>query len=69
MLLRMARVSRPVAAGVLAAIGDLLGVHDPAAALKEFASLKEAEVEEAHVLVTSDPAYRSALALLEAAHG
>ena len=69
MLLRMARVSRQVAAGILAAIGDLLGVHDPADALKLFASLKDVEVEEAHVLVTSDPAYRSALALLEANRG
>ena len=69
MLLRMAQVSRPVAAGILAAIGDLLGVHDPAAALKEFASLKDPGVEEAHVLVSSDPAYRSALALLEANRG
>ena len=69
MLLRMARVSRPVAAGILAAIGDLLGVHDPAEALKAFAAIKDPEVEEAHVLVTSDSAYRSALGLLEAASG
>ena len=68
-LLRMARITRPVAAGILAAIGDLLGIHDPAAALADFAATKDPEVEEAHVLVTSDPAYRSALALLEPRHG
>ena len=67
--LRMAKVTRPVAAGILAAIGDLLGVHDPAAALAEFASFKDPAVAEAHVLVTSDPAYRSALALLEPRNG
>ena len=68
-LLRMAKVSRQVAAGILAAIGDLLGVDDPAAALALFAALKDAEIDEAHVLLTSDPAYRSALALLETHHG
>lgn len=67
-LLRMAKVSRQVAAGILAAIGDILGVQDPAAALREFAALKDAEIGEAQVLLTSDPAYRSALALL-ASHG
>lgn len=65
MLLRMAKVSRQVGAGILAAIGDLLGIDDPGAALAMFAALKDPEVEEAHVLLTSDPAYRSALALLE----
>jgi hypothetical protein len=69
MLLRMAKVKRPVAAGILAAIGDLLGIHDPAAALAEFASIDDSAVGEAHVLVTSDAAYRSALALLEARGG
>ncbi|MEO7602540.1 MAG: DUF2336 domain-containing protein [Sphingomicrobium sp.] len=64
-VLRMAKVARPVAASILAAIGDLLRVHDPAAALSEFASFKDPAAEEAHVLVTSDPAYRAALALLE----
>ena len=68
-MLRMAKAARPVAAGILAAIGDLLGVHDPAAALSEFASIKDPAVEEAHVLVTSDPVYRSALALLEPSGG
>ena len=68
-LLRMAKVPRQVAAGILAAIGDLLGVDDPAAALAMFAALKEAEIEEAHVLLTSDPAYRSALAMIEVRRG
>jgi hypothetical protein len=62
-------VPRRVAAGILAAIGDLLGVDDPAAALALFAGLKDAEVEDAHVLLTSDAAYRSALAMLEAHRG
>lgn len=68
-LLRMAKVTRKVAAGILAAIGDLLGVDDPAAALALFASLKDAEVDDAHILLTSDPAYRSALERLEACRG
>jgi hypothetical protein len=69
MLLRMAKLSRQVAAGILAAIGDLLAVQDPSAALVEFGALKDAEVDDAHVLLTSDPAYRAALALLGAANG
>lgn len=69
MLLRMAKLSRQVAAGILAAIGDLLGVQDPSAALVEFNRLKDAEVDDAHVLLTSDPAYRSALARLGGANG
>lgn len=69
MILRMAKLSRQVAAGILAAIGDILGVQDPAAALAEFAALKDDDVTEAHVLLTSDPAYRSALAQLGANRG
>jgi hypothetical protein len=69
MILRMAKLSRPVAAGILAAIGDILGVQDPAGALAEFAALKDKDLAEAHVLLTSDPAYRSALAQLGANHG
>jgi hypothetical protein len=68
-LLRMAALKRPVAAGILAAIGDLVGVHDPAEALRLFASLNESDASAAHVLVTSDPAYRSAVALMEADRG
>jgi hypothetical protein len=69
MLFRMAKLSRRVAAGILAAIGDLLGIDDPAAALATFAALKDPQIEEAHVLLTSDPAYRTALAMLEAHRG
>ena len=69
MLLRMAKLTRQVAAGILAAIGDILGVQDAAAALAEFAELKDEDVAEAHVLLTSDPSYRSALAQLGANHG
>ena len=68
-LLRMAALKRPVAAGILAAIGDLVGVHDPAAALGLFGSLSDSDAAEAHVLVTGDPAYRSAVALMEADRG
>ena len=68
-LLRLAALKRPVAAGILAAIGDLVGVHEPAEALKLFASLGDSDASAAHVLVTSDPAYRSAVALMEADRG
>ena len=68
-LLRMAALKRPVAAGILAAIGDLVGVHDPADALRLLGSLNESDAAEAHVLVTSDPAYRSAVARMESDRG
>lgn len=68
-LLRMAQIARPVAAGILASIGDLLGIDDPAAELARFADLGEAEVDRAHILLTSDREYRSALALLVATDG
>lgn len=68
-LLRLAKTPRTVAGGILAAIGDLLGIHDPGAAMALFDSLNKQKLGEAHILLTSAPAYRSALAALENANG
>lgn len=68
-LFRMAKVSRQAAAGILAAIGDLLRIFEPASAMRQFDRMSEEDVRSAHILVTSDPAYRSALAQIEANRG
>ena len=69
MLLRLANVLRPIAAGLVAAIGDLLGIDDPADAMLGFDALDKAALEQARELLLSDPAYRSALAALGDGHG
>ena len=69
MLLRLANVPRPIAAGLVAAIGDLLGIDDPADAMLGFDALDKAALEQARELLLSDPAYRSALAALGDGHG
>ena len=64
MLLRLAKVPRPVAAGLVAAIGDLLGIDDPADSMLGFDALDNVALEQARELLLSDPSYRSALAVL-----
>jgi len=58
-------VRRELAAGLLAGIGDLLGVIDPGRAIATFDSMGEAEVEAARNWLSADPAYRTAAAWLE----
>ena len=69
MLLRLAKLPRPVAAGIVAAIGDLLGIDDPADSMLGFDALDNAALEQARELLLSDPAYRSALAELAGING
>jgi hypothetical protein len=64
-LLRIAGVRRELAAGLLAGIGDLLGVTDPGRAIATFDSMGEAEVENARSWLSADPAYRTAATWLE----
>jgi len=64
-LLRIAGVRRDLAARLLAAIGDLLGIVDPGSAIATFDSMGEAEVEDARSWLGADAAYRSAVARLE----
>ena len=64
-LLRLAGVRREFGAGLLAGIGDLLGLTDPGGAIAAFDALSEAELEDARNWLGADPAYRFAVARLD----
>jgi hypothetical protein len=68
-VLRIAEVSRTVAASLLAGIGDLLGIPDPGRAITAFDRLSDAEVEDARAWLTTDPAYRTAVKALRSSRG
>lgn len=68
-LLRMAGLPREHAAGILAAIGDLLGIDDAARAIALFDRMSEPEVEEARNWLASPPAYRAATEMLDRNRG
>jgi hypothetical protein len=63
-LFRMGRVSRESAAALLAGIGDLLGIGDPATAISEFDRLSDSEVANALNWISADPLYQRAVAAL-----
>ncbi|MEO6225287.1 MAG: hypothetical protein ABIO80_05490 [Sphingomicrobium sp.] len=69
LFLRASRTSREVAAGLLAAIGDLLGLDDVGAAIDRFDSITDDQAAAAVARLASAPAYRQALADLERSHG
>lgn len=68
-LMRVADFSRDVSAGILASIGDLLGVDDAGAAISLFDSLGPEQVAAAKSWLAASPAYRAALDALGGAHG
>jgi hypothetical protein len=68
-LFRAARLPRTAAAGLLAAIGDLLGIDDPGAAIGAFDRFNDSEADAARAWLLTDPAYRSALEGLEGRRG
>lgn len=68
-LLRMAGLPREHAAGILAAIGDLLGLDDAARAIALFDAMSEPEVAEARAWLASPPPYRSAVDALDGRRG
>jgi hypothetical protein len=63
-LLRMGKVRRETAAGLLAGIGDLLGIADPGQAIARFDRMTDADVAEALSWLTADSAYKQAVAAL-----
>jgi hypothetical protein len=63
-LLRMGGVRRETAAGLLAGIGDLLGITDPGQAIARFDAMSDTDVANALSWLTADPAYRQAVAAL-----
>lgn len=68
-LLRVCRTSHELAAGLLAGIGDILGVSDAGAAIAFFESMDEGEVEAARAWLLTTPSYRAALARLGQGRG
>lgn len=68
-LLRMAQLPRELAAGILAAIGDLLGLDDAASAIALFDRMSELDVAEKRAWLASPPDYRAAVSALEGNHG
>ena len=63
-LLRIGRLTRETAAAILAGIGDLIGVSDPARAIARFDQLTDADVASALSWISSDPLYQQAVAAL-----
>ena len=63
-LLRMGRLGREAAASLLAAIGDLVGISDPARAIDRFDRLSDADVANALNWISADPLYQQAVAEL-----
>ena len=68
-LLRSAGMSRELSAGLLAGVGDLLGIDEVGDAIASFDQLTDAEVESARSWLTTDPGYRAALERLGQGRG
>jgi hypothetical protein len=68
-LFRMATLPRKLVAGLLAGVGDLLGLDDPSKAIGIFDTLTDEDVESARTWLTAVPAYRRAIAALGIARG
>ena len=68
-LLRVAGASRDVGAGLLASIGDLLGIDDPGAAIGVFDAMTPDEAQAAAMWLTAAPGYRAALDALDGGNG
>jgi hypothetical protein len=69
MLFRLAKSPRELVAGLLAGIGDLLGLADAGRAIGLFDSVTGDQVATAGTWLTAHPAYRRALAILDNADG
>lgn len=68
-LLRVAGFSRALSAGLLASLGDLLGIDDPGAAIGVFDAMSADEVRAAASWISAPPHYRAALAALGNGNG
>jgi hypothetical protein len=68
-LFRGAAVSRDLAAGLLASIGDLLGIADAGEAISLFDTMSSDDVDAARSWLDTDPAYRAAVDRLSGRHG
>ena len=68
-LFRMAGMKRKLAAGLLAGVGDLLGLSDPGQAISVFDKVTDGQVNSARAWLASAPAYKAAVAALESDRG
>jgi len=68
-LLRIAGFTRELSAGILASVGDLLGIADPGAAIGVFDTMSPDEVQAAAIWLTASAAYRGALDSLGTRNG
>ena len=68
-LFRICGFSRDLGAGLLASIGDLLGIADPGAAIGVFDRMSDEQVEAARNWLATSPGYRAALNALGREHG
>jgi Uncharacterised protein conserved in bacteria (DUF2336) len=68
-LLRMAGASRELSAGLLASIGDLLGIRDAGEAIGQFDQMPDAEVQAAQAWLSTASRYRAALERLGQGRG
>ena len=68
-LLRSAGMSRELSAGLLAGIGDLLGISEAGEAIGLFDRMTEAEVDAARSWLVTAPTYRAALECLGQGRG
>jgi hypothetical protein len=68
-LFRICSFSRDLGAGLLASIGDLLGIADPGAAIGVFDRMSDEQVDAARNWLATSPGYRSALDGLGRVHG
>ncbi|HEY7005401.1 MAG TPA: DUF2336 domain-containing protein [Sphingomicrobium sp.] len=68
-LLRLAGFSRDLSAGLLASLGDLLGIADPGAAIGIFDRMTADEVKAAASWLAAPSEYRAALAALGSRNG
>jgi hypothetical protein len=68
-LLRAAATSRELGAGLLAGIGDLLGIADAGAAITIFDRLTDPEVQAARSWLVTAPTYRASLERLGQGRG
>ena len=68
-LFRMAGMKRDLAAGLLAGVGDLLGLTDPGQAIGAFDRMADQQVESARSWLGSPPTYRAAVEGLGTSHG
>jgi hypothetical protein len=68
-VMRVAGFSRDLSAGLLASIGDLLGIADPGAAIGVFDAMTPNETQAAAIWLGAAPSYRRALEALGSGNG